>query len=452
MRPGPLHRPLLSAFVVALFLPVFGCDLEPSNPNNPSEDQVLTTEDGLRNLTVGLQELYATNALDATITTTSVTSRELAVNTTFANLVELEEGGAGDDLSSSNASVEQIWSANYRIVRTAEDILANAPDVGFREGTESGVVATARLFKAMALGNISMAFEQGATTAGEENPAFVARQEVLQEAVNQLNMATATLEETPPSDEFENDVLAIESLQGDTTPNQILRNVIDAYRARFNLLAGNDQAAIDAANQVDPSVQPVFNYNDQSQNPVWDAVVQDGDFAPRDSFGTRLTEPGDERIGFFTNPLDNTSTPSGFPIDAINLFTSSSSPFPLYLTGEMPLIRAEAKLNQGETLSDVISEIDAVRTKSSGEDPFGVGANLGPFDGPQTEAALREEILRQRRAELSLQGLSLADTRRLGPEVSNRDDPGPFEQSRNFYPYPDQERRNNPNTPADPDF
>lgn len=49
-------------------------------------------------------------------------------------------------------------------------------------------------------------------------------------------------------------------------------------------------------------------------------------------------------------------------------------------------------------------------------------------------------------------GTGLADSRRLGPEVSNRQDPGPFERNRNFYPYPDQESRNNPNTPESPNF
>jgi hypothetical protein len=44
-------------------------------------------------------------------------------------------------------------------------------------------------------------------------------------------------------------------------------------------------------------------------------------------------------------------------------------------------------------------------------------------------------------------GLALEDSRRFGR-------PGPgtpnAERSRNFYPYPQQERDGNPNTPADP--
>jgi hypothetical protein len=64
-----------------------------------------------------------------------------------------------------------------------------------------------------------------------------------------------------------------------------------------------------------------------------------------------------------------------------------------------------------------------------------------------TSSALLTEIYRQRAAELYLQGLRWEDSRRLGR-------PGPptslDERNRNFWPYPDQERRNNPNTPANP--
>jgi hypothetical protein len=124
----------------------------------------------------------------------------------------------------------------------------------------------------------------------------------------------------------------------------------------------------------------------------------------------------------------------------------------------MPLIRAEAKLRRNGPGQDVVNEIDLVRTDTPDNNipsPFGIAAELEPYGEtgrPVTEEALRTEILRQRRAELYLQGTGMADSRRLGPEVSDRQNPGIFERNRNFYPYPDQERRNNPNTPDDPDF
>lgn len=450
MQYDTLRTSLFRSLVaVGLLVTAVGCELDFVNTNNPSEEQVLTTTDGVRSLTVGMQESYATGAFGETVIVTGTSSRELAAVNTQQNFVDLNDGGT--DLPNTNADVEGMWSANYRVVGMAEDIIDSAPDVGFSEGTESGILATARLFKAMALGNVAMAFEQAPTTTNRNNEAaFVPRQEVLQTAASLLSEARTGVNNTPPSDGFYSEILAVGPSGSDGQVR--LLNVINAYEARINLLAGNNQAAIDAANRVDPSVVPQFNYDGQSQNPVAVSLVNLANFAPRDSFGTKLTQPGDQRIDFYTDPADETGL-NDYPTDAIGGFwTSTTGTVPVFVPGELPLIRAEAKLNQGAPSSEVISEIDAVRTKTPTEDPLGIGAGLSAYSGGTSDGALREEILRQRRAELYLQGLALADSRRLGPDVSDRQSPGAFERNRNFYPYPAQERRNNPNTPEDPDF
>lgn len=454
-RSISLFRSLTSGLaVLALLIIPVGCDLSPNNQNNPTEAQTLSTAEGIRALSVGMQEFYATDALNATIPRgVAITSREIAINNTFSNLVEMEAGGS--NLSTSNANVEALWSDNYRVVGMAEDLIENAPQVNLSAGTRSGIIATAHVFKALSLGNIALSFEQAPVTADLSGAAsFEPRQSVLQEAITLLNDALSTLDSTAPSEDFASNILSV-AVSGNATPVEGLRNAIHAYRARFNLLAGNDQAAIDAANQVDPAVQVTFSYNDQSQNPYWQELVQSGDLALRDSLGSDLIEPGDARIDFFTDPSDATSTPNGLEIENPDgFFVTASTPAPLFVPGEMTLIRAEAMLNQDAPLSEVVSAIDSVRT-DLGPSPFGIEADLPPYSGtgrPTTDAALQTEILRQRQAELYLQGLSLADSRRLGPEVSDQDTPSISERARNFYPYPDQESRNNPNTPESPDF
>ena len=67
--------------------------------------------------------------------------------------------------------------------------------------------------------------------------------------------------------------------------------------------------------------------------------------------------------------------------------------------------------------------------------------------GEQTKEGLLIEVYKQRSAELFMTGLRFEDSRRFGrpsPPTSLA------ERSRNFYPYPDQERLTNPNTPTDP--
>ena len=118
----------------------------------------------------------------------------------------------------------------------------------------------------------------------------------------------------------------------------------------------------------------------------------------------------------------------------------------------MRLLKAEAILRIGGSLPDALLQINLVRTQVAG-DPFNVYPNLPAYSGAVTRDALLLEVYRQRSAELFLQGLRLEDSRRFGrpaPPTNQNPVPVSFERNRNFYPYPDQERLTNPNTPADP--
>ncbi|NBB85656.1 MAG: hypothetical protein GVY12_05445 [Bacteroidetes bacterium] len=428
----------LFSITALLLLLLPGCEFDITNPNNPSEEQVLTTTEGIEALTVGMQEYYATTALQANVLNTGTTSREVAVTTTFANLINLEAGG--EALPNSNANVLQSWSRNYRVVGMAEEIILNAPELPFEEATRSGIVATAHLFKAMALGNIAQTFEQGVLTVDRTGDAtFVPRVELFEEAIRLLEDALDLLQATPPSDAFRSRLLA---------PGVDLENTLQAYRARYHLFAGNYGQALSAADAVDAAATSTFPYDDLSQNPVYVQVVQSEALAPRNNFGSLLTEVGDERIAFYTRPPVGT-TDNDLEVVAIEgFFASPTTAIPLYVPGEMDLIRAEALVRSGGSVDDIVAAIDAVRTKTSADDPFGLGAGLEAYAGDVTEAALLEEIWRQRRAELFLQGLGLEDSRRLGPSMPDPADP--FARNRNFYPYPQQERDNNPNVPDDP--
>jgi hypothetical protein len=127
-------------------------------------------------------------------------------------------------------------------------------------------------------------------------------------------------------------------------------------------------------------------------------------------------------------------------------FSSTLSAIPIYLPGEITLIKAEsyANLNTLADLTNAIAELNKVLTKTPATDPFGVGASLPPYSGPATQAQILLQIYRNRCIELFMSGLRLEDMRRLNRPT--------IERGRNFMPYPLQERDNNPNTPADPIF
>ena len=63
------------------------------------------------------------------------------------------------------------------------------------------------------------------------------------------------------------------------------------------------------------------------------------------------------------------------------------------------------------------------------------------------QSAILDEIYRNRRVELYLTGLSLEDSRRFDRPGATETD---AERNRDYYPYPNSERDNNTNTPANP--
>jgi hypothetical protein len=111
----------------------------------------------------------------------------------------------------------------------------------------------------------------------------------------------------------------------------------------------------------------------------------------------------------------------------------------------MLLIQAEAYARKNDLVNAQLY-LDSVLTKRT--DVFRVGADLPPYSGPSTQADLLLEIYRNRCIELYMSGMKLEDSRRFGR-------PGPTnttgaERTRNFYPYPQQERDGNQQTPEDP--
>lgn len=420
------------------FLCTSACDLDIANPNAASDLDVLNSREGIIGLSVGQKQFYSTSGIEAAYLYPGVTGRELKGIATFTNVLELEAGGTA--LPTFNGNILGLWSRMQRIQSMSEQILENAPQIEtITGGTLSGILAQAHLFKAMALGNLAMAFEQANTeTSISERVTFKPRAEVLAAAISHLNQGIALLNATPVSQEYTSLVAG---------PYFNLKNTLFAFNARYNLYAGNYQEAITNANSVDLSVKSEFDYSSLSINPIYNAVFTAKYFRPRDNFGlpAALYEAGDAREDFYmTSPDaivegDVVRTLKGF-------FETQSSRIPVYLTDEIKLVKAEAILRNNGPQAEALSLINEVRTQASG-DPFGVNANLNPYSGPLTKEALLLEVYKQRSAELYLTGQKWEDSRRFGR-------PGPpentTERNRNFYPYPDQERLTNPNTPADP--
>lgn len=436
------------AFVFIGSCLITACDTEFENPNNPTEDIVLGTKDGLFALAIGLRQYYSVTALRQVIEAPGITTRELGVTNTFLNINELAKGGA--ELPAESGGITNPWVNLLRAKGMAESLIKGANTVSLSPGGKSGLLAYGNFIKAMCLGSMIQMFEQAPINNSPDGAApFSNRAAVLAECIALLQEARDMLAATPMSAEFKSKVL---------WANISLPKSINAFLSRYHLLAGNYAQAITAANAVLNDADPtnsMWVYDANNQNPIWNRTVNSADLDPQKNFGllgAYIPEAGDGRINFYLGADKGTANADagGQPLShMLGFFATSTAQIPIYLYGEMLLNKAEAFARQDQ-LVDAVIQLNLVREKTN--DPLGVNANLPPWAGnPASKTDILEEIYKNRCIEMFLTGMRFEDSRRFHPNfVVPTQANTTNERNRNFYPYPTIERENNPNTPADP--
>ena len=424
------------------------CETDFENPNNPTEDVVLGTKDGLFALATGIRQYYSVTALRQAIEAPGITTRELGVTNTFLNINELAKGGA--ELPGESGGITNPWVNLLRAKGMAESLIEGANTVELSPGTRSGVIAYGNLFKAMSLGALIEMFEQAPINNAADGAAeFSDRATVLANCISLLEEAKNVMAASPISDEFKSSVL---------WSDMNLEKTVNAFLSRYQLWAGNYTEAINAANDVLNASDPtnsMWVYDANNQNPIWNRTVNSADLNPQSNFGLLggyIPEAADGRVDFYLgNDAGFANSDAGGQAlsEMLGFFGTSTAAIPIYLHGEMLLNKAEAYARQNQ-LSEAVIELNLVRQKNN--DPLGVNANLGAWTGNETsQTDILEEIYKNRCIELFLTGMRFEDSKRFHPNfVVTSEANTTNERNRNYYPYPTVERENNPNTPADP--
>ncbi|RYC68177.1 RagB/SusD family nutrient uptake outer membrane protein [Spirosoma sordidisoli] len=426
--------------LLALLLTQNACNQEYLNPSAASEQQVVNSPDGLVTLVNGLQYRYTfgrTGVIYNGVAASGLATRELRVlNAGNTDELFLEQGFAS--VQGSNAVIRNLWTSAQLTRSTADIVLSNANRVITDAGLRSGVVAYASIFKALSLGTMAQFFQQAPVATGT-NAAFVSREQLLRDAISTLESAATLIGTTPPSAAFLSRI-----------PTGIdITNTIQALIARYALFVGDYDKAIAAAGRVNLATRSSFSFDDNSRNPVFETAFSNTNvFAPTNTnFGLPATlapDAADRRIAFYTRSGATATQNLG-----TGFYTANTAPVPVYLPGEMLLIRAEAYARKND-VANAVTELNRVLTKTAAQDAWGVGAGLPAYSGAQTGPAVLTEIYRNRQIELAFQGFRLEDSRRFsrpGPETTPQAN---AERTRNFLPYPFTERDNNSATPADP--
>ncbi|MCX6214388.1 RagB/SusD family nutrient uptake outer membrane protein [Spirosoma sp.] len=434
-----MKKIVIPILLTGLLLTQAACNKEYLNPSTISQSQAVSSPDGLMTLANGLQYRYTTggalSVLYASTAGAGLTTREQAV-LNVGNLDEANLATGAGNVSNINSVVRNLWTQSHLVRSNAELILANTGVVS-DAGTKSGIIGYASIFRALSLGTLGMFFEQSPVTTGTNVP-FVTRAQVFKEAISTLETAATQLPSAPVSADFTGKIVT-----GIDIPN-----TIQALIARYALFSGDYDKALAAAAKVDLTKRSVFNFDDNTRNPLFEYTFGNLNvFQPTNANlglpATLAPDAADKRIAFLTKPSTNTAVA---PVIATAFYTANNAAVPVYLPGEILLIQAEAYARKGD-LVNAVASLNKVLTKTATQDAFGLGAALPAYAGAQTADAILAEIYRNRQIELAYQGFRLEDSRRF-----NRPGPGATgaERNRNFFPYPLTERNNNTNTPGDP--
>ena len=430
-------------FILASCIQLSSCDKEYINPSTASVPSVTTSVDGLMNLSAGLQRRFTigrqsplyNSAIGATYNVYGLYT--LNIGNTAEKEMETGKGA----VTQVNSIVTQMWAQSLLTKTEAETILNNL-SVAADPADKVGLKAYASIFYGLSMGTLVQFFEKIPLTT-ESNAAFVPRAEVLQKVITVLESADADLATTTPSAKFLSKVPAGIDIKN-TVKALLARyyNIQSMITGTYNATSGSK--AITFASAASQTLKSEFRFSSATPNPIGEWNVTVNVFGAIDStLGLRnglapVPASSDPRVGFYISKTGPTTYPlKGFA-------TTITTPYPVYLPGEMNLIIAENYARQN-MFTQSKAALDAVRTKTT--DIYGIGAAQSPYSGPLTAAALLEDIYKQRRLEMFLSGQELEDSRRFNRPAPNTTNE---ERNRNFYLYPSIERDNNTNTPADP--
>jgi len=412
---------------------ISGCKKDFSNPNAATQEETFASDRAAAAVAAGLQRVYSTSAagsLYALIDANGFVTNELILRNA-GNTGELQLSTGGSAVDATNNVLNNVWTRSNKIIFDANNVIKFASGLADKSYS-SGLISYVAIFKALSIGNLSMLWEKVPDTIGLNVP-FIDRIDGFKKAVAVLNMGIDAYKANTPS------ALVLGRLPADID----ILNTLYALKARYSLFAGDNAGALAAANLVDLTKKSVFSFDALNQNPVFESATSTNNvYQPIDSTlglpASLAPAPGDKRIPFYI--AINTSAAPRYRINGF--YSTGTAQVPVYLTGEIMLIKAEAyaRMNQ---LAEALIELNRVLTKKPSGDPNGVGADLLPV-GSLSQQQILTEIYRQRCIELFMSGLKLEDMRRFARPTTER--------KRNFFPYPFAERDNNSNTPPDPAF
>ncbi|MDX1587013.1 MAG: RagB/SusD family nutrient uptake outer membrane protein, partial [Balneolaceae bacterium] len=380
--------------------------------NNPTRSEVNTlvtgTESGLR---TDLR-IYHIN--------TGMIGREMY------RFLAAEPRNTGDLLGKGNSELDagsfyttRPWAAFYTNIRNANILIQSVNTIqgdALSEAEKNGVYGFANTIKGYQyLMALTMQNENGIRLQNEtdlqQTGAVLSKDDAFAEIATLLDNAATDLQNAGSSFSFSlsSGFAGFDTPAGFLQFNRALRARVAAYRGNFNtVLTALADSFIDENADLGLGVYHVYSTatNDQL-NPVFaDPNAGSGDSWVAHPSWVADAEAGDERVDSKVVLRNEEASLDGLSSNyGLFVYKSQTAPFPIIRNAELLLLRAEAlaQRNNAGDLDDAEDDINVIRD----------AAGLADFDrGLGGQAAVIDEMLRQRRYELFFEGHRWIDMRR----------------------------------------
>lgn len=186
--------------------------------------------------------------------------------------------------------------------------------------------------------------------------------------------------------------------------NRALAARVDVYQKKWtDALTALNESFYDLNGDFAMGVYHVFGTGSGDQlNPVFIPQNQNGEVRVAHPSYAADIRPGDDRINKATLRNSTASIPAGLSSNRdVWVYTSSTAPVPIIRNEELILIYAEANIQLND-FGEAVKALNIIRTKHG----------LANYSGAETQSALIDELLYERRYSLYFEGHRWIDMRR----------------------------------------
>tara|TARA_S200000501_G_scaffold353678_1_gene373675 strand:+ start:148 stop:1464 length:1317 start_codon:yes stop_codon:yes gene_type:complete len=426
------YRNTIVIFITTILTFALSCTFdEEFDPNRPSLEGVLTdaSVNQLNNLVVGVESGMRGGVAGQT-THTGTMARELYK-------FDADPRNTGDLLGANGASLDNnsfystsVWASKYRTIKNANillEALDNTSSVSIQEAAGySGFVKTVIAHQLIML--VKSYGSARVDVSDPTNPGPILQEnDVLSQVSSLLDEAQSDLSSAGSSFSF-----PLAGFSGFDTPSTFTQ-FNRAVKALALVYSGNKSGALQALTSSyfdlngDLKLGPkhVFSLSaGDFVNGLYKIVDNNGDQIIVHNSFINDAESGDTRVSEKTIIRSDPTTQDGLNgTHQTKLYASNISPIDIIRNEELILLYAEANIPSNN--SEAVKAINVVRN----------AAGLSDYSGSNSESALIDELLKQRRYSLWCENHRMYDLRRYGKSSSLPID-RPGDQVFNIIPIP----------------